>query len=145
MLDCILPICDQKRCYLFVAIISSKDFFIMHDVIWILNLREFLYRSYLVRNSWLVLRVCIQRHEYKGLRIHMDDNKVIWKISVQLLALSGSVSQLCVVFGLLRMSRRLGAYMHGSKKKFPGGRVGWGLRNNCVFWGRGVRVHSPPT
>lgn len=30
--DCILPICDKKRCYLFVAIISSKEFFIMHGV-----------------------------------------------------------------------------------------------------------------
>lgn len=30
--DCILPICDQKRCYLFVATISSEEFFIMHGV-----------------------------------------------------------------------------------------------------------------
>lgn len=30
--DCILPICDQKRCYLCVAIISSKELFIMHGV-----------------------------------------------------------------------------------------------------------------
>lgn len=30
--DCILPICDQKRCNLFVATISSVEFFIMHGV-----------------------------------------------------------------------------------------------------------------
>lgn len=69
----------------------------------------------------------MQRHEYKGLRIHVDDNKVIWKISVQLLALLGSVLRVhvCVVSGLLRVfiSRRLGAYMCGFRIFFPGGGV----------------------
>lgn len=82
----------------------------------------------------------MQRHEYKGLRIHVDDNKVIWKISVQLLALLGSVlrAHVCVVSGLLRVfiSRRLGAYMRGSRFFSRG----WGLRDNCIFRGRGVRV-----
>lgn len=30
--DCILLICDKKRCYLFVVIIFFKEFFIMYGV-----------------------------------------------------------------------------------------------------------------
>lgn len=74
--DCILPICDQKRCYLFVAIISSKEFFIMHGV---MNFKS----------TWIFIAVVSSQKfltSSLGLRIHVDDNKVIWKISVQLLA-----------------------------------------------------------
>lgn len=61
--------------------------------------------------------------------MYIKDSEYTWTIiiSVQLLALLGSVLRVhvCVVSGLLRVfiSRRLGAYMCGSRIFFPGGGV----------------------